>query len=234
MNVICLITFRPHKIWCDFLNSFTKYHIFIIVDDDLFELREFINNYKNIRFIKIDDAKCKLNGFIDTNFMIKKLISGWDKALYYFAIENHNFDFVWFIEDDVFFYNENTLHNIDKQYINDDLLSNTYNENITTTNNWHWWRIKIEYPLPYYNGMMCAVRFSNKMLNCIKDYATKHNTLFFLETLFPTIAIKNNLKYNTPIEFNTIHYRHNFLKDHINKKNLYHPVKDLNNHIHFR
>jgi hypothetical protein len=234
MNAFCLITFRPHKIWCDFLNLFTKYHIFIIVDDNTFDLYEFKNKYKHIHFIQIDDEKCKLNGFVDTNFMIKKLISGWDKALYYFANVAYNFNFIWFIEDDVFFYNEDTIINIDRQYTDDDLLSNKYNENVTITNNWHWWRIKIEYPLPYYNGMMCAVRFSNKMLNCIKNYATKHNTLFFLEALFPTIAIKNNLKYNNPVEFINIHYRHHFQKENINKKYLYHPLKDLNNHILFR
>jgi hypothetical protein len=34
MNAICLITFRPNEIWCKFLNLFSNYNIFIIVDDD--------------------------------------------------------------------------------------------------------------------------------------------------------------------------------------------------------
>ena len=74
-------------------------------------------------------------------------------------------------------------------------MSNKFGEN-TSKIDWHWYCIEIEYPLPYYNGMMCIVRFSNSMMNCINDYAKKHNTLFFLEALFPTIAIKNNLKIN--------------------------------------
>jgi hypothetical protein len=81
---------------------------------------------------------------------------------------------------------------------------------------------------------MCVVRFSNNMLKCILEYAKKNKTLYFMEALFPTTAIKNNLKYNTPIEFTNIHYRYNFEKKDINKTNLYHPVKDLNNHINFR
>jgi hypothetical protein len=101
-NCICLITLRPSVIWCNFLNKFSKYKIYIIVDDNEFKLYEFKNKYKNIDFIQIEDEKCKSNGYIDTNFIIKKLISGWDKALYYFGVENKNHDFIWFIEDDVF------------------------------------------------------------------------------------------------------------------------------------
>lgn len=57
MNAICLITIQPNKIWCDFLNLFNKYKIYITVDDNKFDLATFIDNY-NITFIKVDDAKC--------------------------------------------------------------------------------------------------------------------------------------------------------------------------------
>jgi hypothetical protein len=124
---------------------------------------------------------------------------------------------------------------IDNKYINVDLLSNCYYENIDgNKNNWHWKRINIKYMPPYYCGMMCAVRISNNMIKYINDYAKKYKTLFFLEALFPTIAIKNNLKYNTPNEFNNIYWKYDFKKENINDTNLYHPVKDFNNHIYFR
>jgi hypothetical protein len=87
-----------------FLNKFKNYKIFMIVDDDNFNLVDLIKNYNNITFIKVENEKCNLNGYIDTNFAIKKLISGWDKALYYFGIQDTNYDFIWFMEDDVFFY----------------------------------------------------------------------------------------------------------------------------------
>lgn len=235
MNALCLITFIPNKIWCDFLNFFSKYKIFIVVDNNNIDLCEFRNNYKNINFIQIEDIKCNLNGYINTNFVLNKLISGWDKALYYFGVEDNNYDFVWFIEDDVFFYNEATLLRIDYQYINDDLLSNIFHENSDgNKNTWHWSMINIQYSPPYYDGMMCAVRFSNRMIECINNYAKQQNTLFFLEALFPTIAIKNNLKYNNPNELNNICYRNDFKKENINNNNLYHPVKNLTNHIYFR
>lgn len=235
MNVFCLITFRPNKIWCDFLNLFKKYKIFIIVDDNNFDLLDFKNNYKNITFIQIEETKCINYGFIDVNFMINKLVSGWDKALYYFSIEYKDYEFIWFMEDDVFFYNENTIIKIDNQYTKEDLLSNNYSENIDgNRDNWHWDRLDIKYKPPYYNGMMCAVRFSKNMIKCILDYATKNKTLFFLEALFPTIAIKNNLKYSTPDEFKNILYRYDFEKKNINDSDLYHPVKNFNDHLYFR
>jgi len=240
-NIICLITVIPKEIWCEFLNQFKNYNIFIIVDDNNFNLSNFINNYKNITFIQIEDSKCKLNGFIDTCFTLHKLITGWEKALYYFAVEYqyNNHKFIWFIEDDVFFYNENTIIQIDEQYINDDLLSNDYRINSDGNKNiWLWNRINIQYSPPWYEGLMCVARFSNNMLKCILEYAKKYKTLFFLEALFPTTAIKNNLKYSTPIEFTHIYpgpiYGPGFKEKDINKTNLYHPVKDLNQHINFR
>ena len=235
MNAICLITFTPNKIWCDFLNLFNKYKIFIIVDDNNINLHEFRNNYKNINFIQIANINCKLNGYIDTNFTINKLISGWDKALCYFGVKDNNYDFVWFIEDDVFFNNEYTLLQIDSQYLNSDLLSNSCSENTNgEKKTWHWHRINIRYPPPYYCGMMCVVRFSNNMIKCINKYAKDYKTLFFLEALFPTIAIKNKLKCDNPSELRQIYYRQEINEENIDKNNLYHPIKDLSKHIYFR
>ena len=72
------------------------------------------------------------------------------------------------------------------------------------------------------------------MLNHIFNYAKSNKTLFFLEAMFPTIAIKNNVIYNTPQEFNEIHYRKDFSITDIDKTNLYHPVKNLDSHVIFR
>jgi hypothetical protein len=235
MHALCLVTFTPNKVWCDFLNLFSEYKIFMIVDDNKFDLYEFISNYNNINFIQIEDINCNLNGYTNTNFTLNKKISGWDKALYYFGVENNIYDFIWFLEDDVFFNNEDTLLQIDSQYINDDLLSNNYEINVDgNKNTWHWAGITINYSPPYYNGMMCAVRFSNRMMKSINNYAKNQNELFFLEALFPTVAIKNELKCNTPNEMKNISYRNYFDDEDISEENLYHPVKDLDKHIYFR
>jgi hypothetical protein len=235
MKALCFITVIPNEILCNFLNLFSTYKIFLVVDNNNIDLSKFRNYYKNITFIQIENIKCKLSGYIDTSLTLNKLIAGWDKALYYFGVEDNNYDFIWFMEDDVFFYNEDTLLNIDKEYIDDDLLSNKFCENIDgNKKTWHWKRINIRFRPPYYNGMMCAVRFSNKMMQCVNKYATNQKTLFFIEALFPTVVIKNGLKYSNPGELTQIHYRYNFKKEEIDKNNIYHPVKDLNNHIIFR
>ena len=236
-KAVCLVTLIPNKIWCDFLTSFntSTYTIYVVVDDNNFDLSQFITEYDTITFIQVENKKCSTCGYVDTSFTLKKLISGWDKALYYFGIENKIHDHIWFMEDDVFFYNALTLEAIDCQYTDGDLLSNCYEENVNgDRNTWHWRMINIrQYPPPYYNSMVCVVRISRKMMNCINNYASSYKTLFFLEALFPTIAIKNNLKYICPVEFRNIHYRE-FNRENINGIDLYHPVKDLNHHILFR
>ena len=96
-----------------------------------------------------------------------------------------------------FFYDEHVLLNIDSKYDNSDLLSNSYGENtIGHKNDWHWNRIDINFPPPYYCAMVCCVRISIELLFKIKEYANKYNTLFFLEALFPTICKKYNLQYD--------------------------------------
>jgi hypothetical protein len=236
MNAICLITFQPRHFWCDLLNTFKDYKVFVMVDDNNFNLTEFENKYNNIFFIKIDNLKCKQSGFINSSYiMIKKEIIGWDKALYYFAYENTSYEYVWLLEDDVFFYNENTLLNIDKQNQSSDLLSNKIYENSkSNAKNWHWPRIKIKLPPPYHHGMMCIVRFSKNMFESIKDYATKYKTIFFIEAFFPTIAKKYNLICNCPDEFNEILYYRRLTIDKINKTSLFHPVKNPDSHIEYR
>ena len=232
-RALCMITVRPNVIWCDFLNSFSKYDIFIVMDDNKFDCDELKKKYKNINFIQVENEKCKANGYKNSNFAtLNKPVSGWDKALYYFGIENNNYEYVWFTEDDVFFYNEDTIVSIDGEYTNSDLLCKK-----TSTNGdkwYHWNHVinTIEYQPPLKNGMMCIVRFSKKMIGCINDYALKYNKICFLEAFFPTIAMKHTLKCNHPGEFETIHYRYNHME--VNKKNLYHPVKNIEMHTSFR
>ena len=161
--------------------------------------------------------------------------SGWDKALYYFCAKDFRFNFVWFLEDDVFFNGEATLQNIDKQYPAADLLSNKTVKNKNGDKNiWHWNRIKIKFPPPYHQGMMCAIRVSKKLLNSMARYVYNHKTLFFLEAFVPTIAHKNKLNVKNPDEFLNIHYRREFKPENINKTDLFHPIKDLEMHQTFR
>lgn len=162
---------------------------------------------------------------------VRKPIIGWDKALYFFSCINCNYDYIWFMEDDVYFYDENTLHNIDTKYDDYDILCNSSFEP-AKLDEWLWHMIQINMSPPYYCGMMCMLRFSKKMIKSIKNYAKKNKTLFFLEALYPTIAVKCNLKYiSNPTEFITITHRDQHNINLLTRENLYHPVKNIESHI---
>ena len=227
-NCICLICLKPNEIWLDFLDKFIKYNIYIIIDDNKIDYKKLYKKYKNLHIIQITSKICVKNGFIKMNFIIKKLVTAWEKAMYYFSNINLEYDNIWFLEDDVFLNEEQTLINIDNKYLNSDLLTNKYYENINgNKDNWHWKRIQINFLPPYYCSMVCACRISKNLLLLINEYAQKYKTLFFLEALFPTIAKKNNLIYDTPEELQNISYRNTFDLDNINLNFLYHPIKNL-------
>lgn len=231
-NALVLLCFQPNKIWCDFLNKFKTYKVYIVLDDSKFDCKTIESDYSNIQFIQIYDSTCELYGYKNMNFTLKKKVTAWEKAMYYFSMEKENeYEYLWFIEDDVFFYDETTISNIDEKYTNQDILSTEYIENKDGDKTyWNWPWIDIQYSPPYYKGMVCATRLSRNFLKYIKEYATKNNTLFFLEALFPTIAIKNHLNTGFPEELKNIHYRYMFFESDITKENLYHPVKNLVKH----
>ena len=232
-SALCLICFKPNKIWMDFLGTFEHYNIYIIIDDNSIKYE---SQHENIHFIQILNDECDKKSFINLTFeTIKKKITGWEKALYYFSYINTKHDNGWFIEDDVFFYNEQTLINIDVDYINSDLLIKGCDVNLTgEKTGWCWKNLDIKFDPPHYCSLCCAARMSRELISKFRDYATEHHTLFFLEAMIPTLCKKYNLTYNTPKELYTIVYRANYTLSDINKDYLYHTVKNMNNHILFR
>lgn len=235
-NCICIICHKPNNIWVNFLNKFTFYDTYIVIDDNTQDYADLKKSNPKIHFIQIPNAECESNYFMDTcSIILRKKITGWSKALYYFACCNKTYSNVWFFEDDIFFYGEQTIYNIDLQYKDADLLSTTYGENINGDKDyWHWPNIPIEIPPPYHNAMVCAIRVSQLLLEKIKLYADTYKTLFFLEALIPTICKSNNLIYYTPMEFYNIVYRRDYGLHNINRRDLYHPVKNMMLHDEYR
>lgn len=72
------------------------------------------------------------------------------------------------------------------------------------------------------------------MVNCINDYAVKNKQIFYFEALFPTVAVKNSLKYVTPTELSTVNVTPNYIRKDVNKNNVYHPETDLSTHLYYR
>lgn len=234
-TALCVICVKPNNIWMDFLRTFTHYDIYLIVDDNTADYVDKYKDFKTIHIIQIANEDCRKCGFIDMNFVIKKKIAGWEKAMYYFSILNTSYKHVWVLEEDVFIHSEQTLEAIDSKFVDGDLLSRVYTENKTGhTRDWHWSKLDIQLPPPYYKTMVCAVRMSQAMIFKIKDYASTHNTLFFLEALFPTLCKSSGLVYHTPDELKHIVYRTNYMLKDIDTVHLYHPIKDVAIHKVYR
>lgn len=237
-NALCLITFNPtQKLdYLEFLNSFKNFDIYVIIDDNSVNYNYLMNTYKNIKIIQIDNNLCINYGFFNISYItLRKYVTGWDKAIYYFSINKFNYNNIWFFEDDVYFYSENTILQIDNKYKTEDILCNSsYEEG--KLNEWLWKYIYINFSPPYYCGMMCALRLSNNFLNCVCDYVNRNKTLFFLEAFFPTIAKHYKLKIiESPIEFSTITYNNSVPQNNnLNENFLYHPVKDIKLHSIYR
>ena len=246
-KAIALIVKEPDEIYLDFLSLFNSYDIYIIVDSDkdLTELTK-ADKYKKLNFIQLKDEHCIDKGFQNVNFIgVNKMVSGWDKALLFFSvIMPLKYDYVWFIEDDVFFLKEEVLTNLDLKYPNQDLIANcdfdknNINTNKSMNKKWLWPLIDVKIEKPWFAGMMCITRMSNTLLQCIRWYASKYNTLFFLEALFPTITNHFKLSYAQPKEFETITYRDVFFEKEEDQvlidTHAFHPMKDLNKHKELR
>jgi len=233
-NALCVIFHKPKLYYFNILNNIKNYDIYVIIDDNSIDYSKLKKQFENITIIQMLNIFCKNNGYVNSNNIgVKKLISGWDKALCYFSLINKKYDYVWFIEDDVFFYDETTIVNIDNKYPSFDILSNCeFKEGIY--NQWLWRFIKINLPKPYYSGMMCATRLSINVLKEIDKYAVKNKCLFFIEALFPTIVKYNNFTYFQPNELKTIKYRFDWNDKNVNKTNIYHPIKDDRYHVYLR
>jgi hypothetical protein len=229
-NAVCIIERIPNKVWLEFLSSFDSYDTYIVLDDNSKDHSlKYLTDFPKIHFVQIDDKECEESGFRNMNYLIfKKDVTGWEKALYYFSGEKE-YDHVWFFEDDVFFYSENTIKNIDAKFPHTDVLTAPYHVS-ETGREWWWPLITINHDLPYYKAMVCGVRVSRKLLLSIKDYATKNRTLFFLESLFPTLAFKYNLSYGKPKEMIQIYFQHKWSLPKLNRRNIFHPVKNIKLH----
>ena len=228
-KAIALLCITPNDIHINFFTSskdFSEYDIYFICDN-----QDTLRGHKaGIIFIQISDTECESRGYIDSNFAIGKKISAWDRAIYYFCEINTNYDYVWFIEDDVFIPHSSTLYVIDNKYrtFNNDLLCEGNSENSTGyTNEWHWRYAVGKINIPWYCSMVCAIRVSNKLLECIRIFVEGKRTLVFIEIMFNTIAMQNGLSVAVIEELSNVVFRKEYMLSDFNKINLYHPVKDI-------
>jgi len=239
-NIIVFLTVKPCLDFYNFTKKLVKdkYDVYICIDDNNYK----IQNYDNvIPLIYINNKECEDAGFKDTVSYCPNKACSRDKALYYFVKNKIDYKYIWFIEDDVFIPTVNTISDIDKKY-ECDLLCSPIEEKVESEkemmkSKWCHWKkkgSKIKLNFPWVHGMICAIRVSRNMIDCIANYAKKYKSLFFCEIMFQTLAIQNNLSIIHPYELYTIFYIMKWEKDDIKPFHLYHPIKDYKTHSYFR
>jgi len=239
LRAVCLITRDPNTIWMQFLDQFKTYDVYVVVDNNNWKPECFNILYPNIHFYQIDDDLCKQTGFYNSSVaMDLKPVISWDKALYFFANICTKYEQIWFLEDDVFIFEEKTLNILDNTHKTADVILKRYTKYKTPkhllTKFWHWDKITIQFNSPLFQSMICVCRLSKLFLKHLNEYVKINKSLCFIEALIPTIALKKKLNVKCPSNFDTIRWKSNYEKEQINKQNLFHPVKDINKHKEFR
>jgi len=56
----------------------------MVIDDNAVDYKSKYSNSK-INFIQIQDNLCVDAGYTNMNYIVKKIVTGWEKAIYYFA-----------------------------------------------------------------------------------------------------------------------------------------------------
>jgi len=231
----CLLTRKPNISWLNFLNMLLdKYDTYVVIDDKG-DYLDFINKYRNINFIQIDDEECINNGYYYSDYVFKPVVNT-DRAYYYFNKIKNNYEHIWFCEDDVFIYDKKLLLDLDKKYANTDFIvpGMEINTKGISDKRWvHWNKIEILLDLPWAHWIICLCRISNNLMKKVDEFVIKNKKLNYKEFLFHTLAIHNNMSIEIPVELKHIHLNELELEDLeiIKEYNpIYHPVKNMEYH----
>lgn len=238
---LCIIPNRDMIIFAEKLSLY--YNVFIFIDDNNYRIN---NTNSKVNYIKINNNECISKGYKFTQepFLINvinnagKLLTSWDKVIYYFCELFKEYDHLWIIEDDVFIPSINTIINIDNIYKNYDLLTQRHELGTleqAKNNDWFWYYCSLYFKEPYYKSMSCCIRLSKKLMMLIRDNVKNHKIIPYHEFSFNTIAHQNGLQIGIPDELkDTIVYRREWKLQEFKIDKIYHPVKDFDNHEYYR
>lgn len=242
-TAVAYLCVTPTESQLVFYKETSTYHDVYVVCDSNKNIEEMGSKYPELTFVWVEEEECIAHGFANACVKYKPATS-WEKALYYLTKTNIQNDYVWFIEDDVFVPASNTLAKLDekyKQYNADLLAKNLYKYD--EKSRWvHWSREAVRnnvaslFELPWYHGLICAARFSKDLLEKIGKLASTHKTLCFIEVLFHTTAMSNNMSVKACNELLTLKapqggkfdYERTLTK--FSSNVLYHPIKNRETH----
>jgi len=240
-TAFCLLTRKPNIIWLNFLNTFLDdYDVYVVIDEPG-DYSDIINKNSKINLIQISDEVCLENGYYNSDYMFKPVVST-DRAYYYFNKINNNYSHIWFCEDDVLLNNKDMLISIDKKYKNIDFIvpGMEINTKGTSDKRWmHWNKTENFLPLPWAHWIICLCRISKNLMKKVDEFVIKHGKLNYKEFLFHTLALHNNMNIEIPVELKeSIKFLNVWtpsnITPNITYNPIYHPVKDINYHEYIR
>ena len=229
--VICLLCVCPTERVIAFAKKYTETHPVYVVCDDPTCVTP---TDTSITFIKLTDEVCRRTNYNNSNPAIPKRPSAWDKAIYYFCVQNTSPDHVWFIEEDVFVPRESLFKDLDERYPTTDYIMKQHVKDTDDPAFEFWYDGDGKMERPFYRSLVCVTRVSRAVLNRVKELHDSKKTLVFIEIMFNTLAVKYGLTMEMPNELQNIIFRHSWTEDTVNKDQFFHPVKDTTLHDTYR
>jgi len=190
--------------------------------------------YKNVRFIQLDDRLCSGSGF--KNFTDEGLVTAVDKAYCYFSMLNKSYNQVWFMDDNAFIYDEETLRQMDDKFPAIDYLTGYYFNKDVKPHDSYWpqlhectyteHRRPIHLSDPFFKSYPIVSRLTSETMRVLREYIYRVSSGFFYEIMISTIVKQHALSYEIADPLLTVvpHGWENWTYNDINTAGVYHPV----------
>jgi hypothetical protein len=175
--------------FADALAEISRTEIIIVSDNKPFDLPSVA------KCIYIDDIVARENGFFNSSPIIAKTPTAWDKAIYYITHHEKAVDYVWIMEDDVFFTNPAICVALMEKYSNDtsDLIVRNFFLR-DQHQNWPHWHFAARFRREHQAGAFLPLcRLSHRMAELTRDFVREHGSLDFIEVMFASLATCHNL-----------------------------------------
>ena len=229
--VICLLCVCPTERVLEFAKNYAVTHpVFVVCDDPNCTVPE----SSPFTFVKLSDDVCRASNYNNSNPAIPKRPSAWDKAIYYFCVQNTTPSYVWFIEEDVFVPRESLFKELDDRYPTTDFIMKQHVKDTDDPSFEFWYDGDGKMERPFYRSLVCATRVSRRLLDRVVELHDSKKTLVFIEIMFNTLAVKHGLTMEMPNELQNIIFRHSWTEDTVNDNQFFHPVKDTALHDTYR
>jgi hypothetical protein len=149
--------------------------------------------------VYIEDTVSRERGFFNASPIIAKTPIAWDKAIYHLTDDQRDFDYVWIMEDDVFFTNPLICVELMNKYAYDtsDLIVRNFFVR-DQHRNWPHWQFAGRFRSEHQAGAFLPLcRLSRRLTEFAVDFVRENGSLDFIEVMFPSLAISHNLSIKT-------------------------------------